>query len=297
MKRKKWIIIALSTVLILITGIILILSYSRSKKIDYSTSIKQSSLVKFDASGQKFTRNLFVSDIHGRFANLKKTLADIHFSKSDRLFVDGDCIDHGPDGFDVLLYLTKTLPAEGYHTVVLTGDHEDMWWPMASQGATDAEQLANLTAKIDSYGTPSPNGWNYSLENWKKQTAADRAFLLKEMENDFGEPRQLVIKIGQNWVSISHSARLDIPYYQETAYDLAWNRIPGSSFAFRDSLAAALHVPASHVQVFIGHVSGMFFGVHPNYTCLDDTIVRGTEAQFVAVPIKIYDYEAGKFLD
>lgn len=70
----------------------------------------------------------------------------------------------------------------------------------------------------------------------------------------------------------------------------------GSSFERQNSVAKAVGVPNTDVQVFVGHVSGILFGKHPNYICLDNTIVNGTLEQFEAVPVKIYCLEQEKFL-
>ncbi|AYF99765.1 phosphatase [Lactococcus allomyrinae] len=256
-----------------------------------------STKTRFVSDDQHYQRNLFVSDIHGRLAGLKKTLTDIHFSKNDRLFVLGDSIDHGRFGFDVLLYLLKTLPAEGYHVTVMMGNHEQMWLQLADRGKTDAEQLSGAIGAVEIYEGAPPNGWQYSLENWRKLSVTDRQFLLTEMKNNFGQPQQLIEKIGNQWVVLSHSALMKLSYKKETTFDLFWTHFPGDSFERRNSVAKTLGVPNTDVQVFIGHVSGKLFGKHPNYICLDDTIVNGTLKQFEAVPVKIYCLEQQKFLE
>ncbi|WP_461216886.1 metallophosphoesterase [Lactococcus cremoris] len=303
---KKPIIIILSGLLL---TVIIILSVSiRNHFLNYNppkTKRQIEQLVKasadnpktrFVTDGQHYQRNLFVSDIHGRLPGLKKTLTEIHFSKSDRLFVLGDSIDHGRFGFDVLLYLLKTLPDAGYHVTVMMGNHEQMWSELASDGKTDAEQLFNAIGTIDIYEGAPPNGWQYSIENWKKLSVADRQFLLTEMKNNFGQPEQLIEKIGNKWVVLSHSAKMNLSYEKEKKTDLFWEHLPGDSFERRNSVAKAVGVPNTDVQVFVGHVSGILFGKHPNYICLDNTIVNGTLEQFEAVPVKIYCLEQEKFL-
>lgn len=124
----------------------------------------------------------------------------------------GDSIDHGRFGFDVLLYLLKTLPDAGYHVTVMMGNHEQMWSELASDGKTDEEQLSNAIGTIDIYEGAPPNGWQYSIENWKKLSVTDRQFLLTEMNNNFGQPEQLIEKIGNKWVVLSHSAKMSLSY-------------------------------------------------------------------------------------
>lgn len=249
-------------------------------------------LMKIDRSDQQYRRNFAVSDIHGRFASFKKALSDVHFSKSDRLFVLGDSIDRGPDGFDVLLYLTKTLPDEGYHVVVLTGNHEDMWQEMADKGTTDAERMTNLESEINSYGSNVPNGWNASLADWKKLNASDRTFILSELTDGFGQPRQLLVEISGEWYSFSHSANFKKTYNKQSAYDLSWSiKMSDTQVTFRNSLSKKLGVPTNDIQVLIGHIGGHYFGIHPNYICLDDTQL----INFDKVPVQLYDITTRKF--
>ena len=103
-------------------------------------------------------------------------------------------------------------------------------------------------------------------------------------------------KIGNKWVVLSHSEKMNLSYEKEKKTDLFWEHLPGDSFERRNSVAKAVGVPNTDVQVFVGHVSGILFGKHPNYICLDNTIVNGTLEQFEAVPVKIYCLEQEKFL-
>lgn len=73
---------------------------------------------------------------------------------------------------------------------------------------------------------------------------------------------------------------------KEKTKDLFWEHLPGDSFERRNSVAKAVGVPNTDVQVFVGHVSGFLFGKHRNYICLDNTIVNGTLEQFEAVQSK-----------
>ena len=43
-----------------------------------------------------------VSDIHGCYSQYKEVLEKIRFSDEDTLYVLGDVLDRGPDGFQVL---------------------------------------------------------------------------------------------------------------------------------------------------------------------------------------------------
>jgi hypothetical protein len=250
-------------------------------------------LYKIEGSAKQYARNFVVSDIHGRFEELKRTLKLVNFSKKDRLFVIGDTIDRGADGFGALLYLTHTLPAEGYHVLVFMGNHEEMWLQLANNGSSDAERQSNLNGQIDIYEGGAPNGWEASRKQWNALSAQERAFLLNEMASGFGQPHLLIMKLGGKWLSFSHTADFTKPLSAQTDNDLLWYlQMKDSDDVFQKSVAEKLGVKEDELQVFIGHIGGLRFGVHPHYICLDDTNTR----DFNKSPgVQFYEIESGKF--
>jgi len=62
-----------------------------------------------------------MSDIHGRYDKYMEMLEKIDFSAEDTLYVLGDMIDRGPDGFSVLLDI-----ASRPNMTALRGNHEVM---------------------------------------------------------------------------------------------------------------------------------------------------------------------------
>ena len=62
-----------------------------------------------------------VSDIHGCYDKYQKLLKKINFGPDDTLYVLGDVIDRGPDGFKILLDM-----AQRPNVVNLMGNHEAM---------------------------------------------------------------------------------------------------------------------------------------------------------------------------
>ena len=62
-----------------------------------------------------------VSDIHGCYDKYKELLEKIHFDPNDTLYVLGDVIDRGPDGFKTMLDM-----AQRPNVVNLMGNHEAM---------------------------------------------------------------------------------------------------------------------------------------------------------------------------
>ncbi|MFG7387520.1 hypothetical protein ACGO3R_00720 [Lactococcus lactis] len=59
---------------------------------------------------------------------------------------------------------------------------------------------------------------------------------------------------------LSHSAKMCLSYEKEKTKDLFWEHLPGDSFERRNSVAKAVGVPNTDVQVFVGHVSGFYLG-------------------------------------
>ena len=62
-----------------------------------------------------------MSDIHGEEDLFHKMLEQIHFSKSDTLYILGDVIDRGPDGIQILQEIRNTP-----NMIMLLGSHEYM---------------------------------------------------------------------------------------------------------------------------------------------------------------------------
>ena len=62
-----------------------------------------------------------VSDIHGCYKKYKKLLKKFNFGLDDTLYVLGDVIDRGPDGFKILLDM-----AQRPNVINLMGNHEAM---------------------------------------------------------------------------------------------------------------------------------------------------------------------------
>ena len=62
-----------------------------------------------------------VSDIHGCYNKYRKLLKKINFGPDDTLYVLGDVIDRGPDGFKILLDMARRS-----NVINLMGNHEAM---------------------------------------------------------------------------------------------------------------------------------------------------------------------------
>lgn len=71
-------------------------------------------------------RRLVVSDIHGCFETFENLLNKTGFTKSDQLFILGDCIDRGPYSRAVIDRVMQLL-AEGYAVYPVRGNHEQLF--------------------------------------------------------------------------------------------------------------------------------------------------------------------------
>ncbi len=65
-----------------------------------------------------------ITDIHGCAKTFKKILAELNFSKKDKLYLLGDYIDRGPDSKGVLDQIME-LQGSGYEVHCLKGNHEE----------------------------------------------------------------------------------------------------------------------------------------------------------------------------
>ena len=71
-------------------------------------------------------RRFVIGDIHGCNKTLQELLKKkMKISREDQLFFLGDYIDRGPDSKGVLDYLIG-LKENGYHTIFIRGNHEEM---------------------------------------------------------------------------------------------------------------------------------------------------------------------------
>lgn len=62
-----------------------------------------------------------ISDLHGRYDKYRRLLEAIRFGPEDTLYVLGDVIDRGPEGFRILLDMTRRP-----NVTALLGNHEAM---------------------------------------------------------------------------------------------------------------------------------------------------------------------------
>ena len=81
-----------------------------------------------------------MSDIHGRFADLKAMLSVISFSEADDLYILGDIIDRGPETAGILMWAVDEAPANIHF---LAGNHEDLMLGVARRDPDELSMSPN----------------------------------------------------------------------------------------------------------------------------------------------------------
>ena len=70
-------------------------------------------------------RTVIVGDIHGCYREFKSLLDSIHFDQlSDKLIINGDIMDRGPDSFEVLTEIKRLSSIMGERFIFVRGSHE-----------------------------------------------------------------------------------------------------------------------------------------------------------------------------
>ena len=85
-----------------------------------------------------------VSDIHGCYDKYRKLLKKINFDSDDTLYVLGDVIDRGPDGFKIMLDM-----AQRPNVINLMGNHEAMALDALSRMLNAAEKNGEIALSED----------------------------------------------------------------------------------------------------------------------------------------------------
>jgi serine/threonine protein phosphatase 1 len=67
-----------------------------------------------------------ISDIHGCPKTFRTLLQQLNLRKTDELFLLGDFVDKGPDGYGLIAHIWQ-LQASGFNIKCLRGNHEQMF--------------------------------------------------------------------------------------------------------------------------------------------------------------------------
>ena len=115
-----------------------------------------------------------ISDIHGQNELFYELLKTIHFTKSDTLYILGDCIDKGPGSIDLLKYIRTK---KNIH--LIKGNHEAMMLESLQIQKSDS----TVTDKIVCYLDWLRNGGSNTLEQYRAETPYMQKKLYEYLEN------------------------------------------------------------------------------------------------------------------
>lgn len=122
-----------------------------------------------------------VSDIHGCYSQYKEVLEKIRFSDEDTLYVLGDVLDRGPDGFQVLADM-----AGRYNVIPLIGNHEYMALsvlkPLMTEITEDNYDKVLDRDFMERYQYWTSDGGQITLDQFRKLGMEDREFYLDYLE-------------------------------------------------------------------------------------------------------------------
>ena len=122
-----------------------------------------------------------VSDIHGCYSQYKEVLEKIRFSDEDTLYVLGDVLDRGPDGFRVLADM-----AGRYNVIPLIGNHEYMALsvlkPLMTEITEDNYDKVLDRDFMERYQYWTSDGGQITLDQFRKLGMEDREFYLDYLE-------------------------------------------------------------------------------------------------------------------
>ena len=116
-----------------------------------------------------------VSDLHGRYDKYKKLIKIL--DKDDTLYILGDVIDRGPDGFRILLDMAKRPNVVG-----LMGNHEDMALKALS-GLTGKSRRGKSQTNLSGLELWFSNGGAVSMKGLMNMNPEEQQTVLNYMQS------------------------------------------------------------------------------------------------------------------
>ena len=183
-----------------------------------------------------------VSDIHGNFDKYTKMLEKINFSPNDTLYILGDVIDRGNDGFKILLDAAKRS-----NVTMLMGNHEAMALdalPSIINCIRKGKKVKITVKNADAIDLWFYNGGKSSLIDFLSLNADDRRFawncmnsmpLYKEVE--VGGQKFLLLHGGLKHFSPSR------PIEEYKRDEIVWCRPQPDTTYYSDKYVVVGHTP------------------------------------------------------
>lgn len=197
-----------------------------------------------------------VSDIHGCYDKYKALLKQIAFSSDDTLYVLGDVIDRGPDGFKILLDMLSRP-----NVVCLLGNHE----AMALDVLPIVIQNKNIWRKTKAIKLWFANGGKVSLSDFLLLSSKQAQTILDYM---LAMPLYKEVEVGGRTFVLVHgglenfspSRALD----DYTADEIVWCRSDMDTIYFQDKYVVFGHTPVQFFEYDIDRGYGPVKIYHKN---------------------------------
>lgn len=185
-----------------------------------------------------------ISDIHGCYDKYQKLLHEICFGSQDTLYILGDVIDRGADGFKIFIDL---IPRP--NVVCLRGNHEDMAM-QALPGLLRAVQSGKPSAltqkEAEAAGIWFYNGGEPSLVDFLLLNSAQKQAVWKYLQS---MPLYQDVKIENRSFLLLHgglegfSPSRSLEDY--TPDEILWSRPTPDTVYFSDKLTILGHTPST----------------------------------------------------
>ena len=183
-----------------------------------------------------------ISDIHGCYDKYKKLLKKIHFGLDDTLYVLGDVIDRGPDGFKIMLDM-----AQRPNVVNLMGNHEAMALdalPRILNAVEENGEIVLFEDDADAVELWFYNGGEYSLADFLWLNENQSQTVLEYMSN---MPLYKEVEVGGRQFALVHGGLENFspsrPLSDYAPNEVLWCRPEEDTAYFSDRYVVFGHTP------------------------------------------------------
>lgn len=186
-----------------------------------------------------------ISDIHGCYDKYLEMLQTINFSSEDTLYILGDMIDRGPDGFKIMLDA-----ASRPNVVGLMGNHEAMALKALSgmiQAAERGEDIPLYEDEAEAVELWFYNGGEISLADFLWLNDEERSTVWEYMNN---MPLYQEVRAGGNEFVLVHGGLGGFdevrPLDDYKAKEILWYRPKADTDYYPDKYTVFGHTPVQH---------------------------------------------------
>lgn len=196
-----------------------------------------------------------VSDIHGHWDKYQSLLERLDLGPEDTLYVLGDVIDRGPEGFRIMADMAKRPNVLG-----LLGNHEDM-----AQKALPAAVRARRQGRRglsredrDAIDLWFYNGGEISLDNLLSLSPEDAALCWAYMQ---GLPLYREVEAGGMQYVLVHGGLDNFdplrPLSDYETEEIVWARPNPTTVYYRDRFVVLGHTPTEYLYMESGRYTGL----------------------------------------